>query len=79
VHVIHSSFGVESPNGFVTIVFAAHRWRGELTNMEPTKHASVSWVSVADIPAEFVETTGTALRSYLTGELMISLDGWPEP
>ena len=75
-HVIHSSFGVESPNGFVTIVFAAHEWSGELVNREPGKHSTVSWMDVAAIPEEFVDTTGTALRSYLAGGVEISLDGW---
>nr|WP_202869039.1 NUDIX domain-containing protein [Kribbella antibiotica] len=76
VHVIHSSFGVESPTGFVTIVFAARRWRGELANLEPAKHDRVEWVDSAGIPVAFVDTTATALRSYLAGEVELSLDGW---
>lgn len=76
VHVIHSSFGVESPTGFVTIVFAAHRWSGDLVNLEPEKHAVADWIDVAVIPEAFVSTTGAALRSYLAGEVAISLDGW---
>lgn len=75
-HVIHSSFGVESPNGFVTIVFATHRWSGEPTNLEPMKHACVDWVDVEAIPESFVDTTGAALRSYLSGGLDFSLAGW---
>ncbi|WP_405063453.1 NUDIX domain-containing protein [Kribbella sp. NBC_01505] len=75
-HVIHSSFGVESPTGFVTIVFAAHRWTGELTNLEPDKHATAEWIDAAAIPDAFVNTTGAALRSYLSGAVEVSLDGW---
>jgi ADP-ribose pyrophosphatase YjhB (NUDIX family) len=76
VHVIHSSFGVESPTGFVTIVFAAHRWSGELANLEPAKHASAEWIDATAIPEAFVNTTGAALHSYLAGEVEVSIDGW---
>lgn len=75
-HVIHSSFGVESPNGFLTVVFAAERWSGELVNREPHKHSRVGWVAVEELPDEFVETTGTALRRYLAGADLLSLVGW---
>jgi 8-oxo-dGTP pyrophosphatase MutT (NUDIX family) len=77
-HIIHSSFGVESPNGFLTVVFVAHEWTGELANIEPEKHAQVSWTAPESIPAEFVETTGSALRCYLTGGPNISLAGWSD-
>ena len=76
VHVIHSSFGVESPTGFVTIVFAAHRWSGELANLEPEKHSAAEWIDAVAIPEEFVNTTGAALHSYLDGNVDVSLDGW---
>jgi 8-oxo-dGTP pyrophosphatase MutT (NUDIX family) len=76
VHVIHSSFGVESPTGFVTIVFAAQRWSGELANLEPEKHSATEWIDAGAIPEEFVNTTATALHSYLAGEVAVSLDGW---
>ena len=76
VHVIHCAHGVEAPNGFLTIVFATHEWSGEPSNREPDKHAQVRWTDVTAIPAEFVSTTSTALRSYLEGGPGISLDGW---
>ncbi|WP_042371608.1 NUDIX domain-containing protein [Streptacidiphilus neutrinimicus] len=76
VHVIHGARGVEAPNGFLTIVFAAHRWSGELTNGEPDKHSEVAWVNTDRIPRNFVSTTDAALLSYLTGGPSVSLDSW---
>ena len=75
-HVIHGAWGVESPNGFLTVVFVADEWSGEPMNAEPGKHAQVCWVDVHAVPAEFVPTTGSALRRYLTGGPQVSLDGW---
>ena len=75
-HVIHSAWGVEAPNGFLTVVFVAHEWSGELENREPRKHAQVRWVDVDAIPSAFVETTASALDRYLTGGPQVSLDGW---
>ncbi|MGA5411765.1 NUDIX domain-containing protein [Streptomyces lavendulocolor] len=75
-HVIHSAWGVEAPNGFLTVVFVAHEWSGEPENREPRKHAQVRWVDADAIPEEFVETTATALHRYLTGGPQVSLDGW---
>ncbi|MEE1812993.1 NUDIX domain-containing protein [Streptomyces sp. BE133] len=75
-HIIHSAYGVESPNGFLTVVFAAHEWTGEPENREPRKHAQVRWVDAHAIPEEFVETTASALHRYLTGGPEVSLDGW---
>ncbi|MYS87612.1 NUDIX domain-containing protein [Streptomyces sp. SID5474] len=76
VHVIHGARGVEAPNGFLTVVFAAHSWSGILGNGEPEKHSEVAWVSTGSIPQEFVSTTGTALLSYLQDGPSISLDSW---
>ncbi|MFB7503716.1 MULTISPECIES: NUDIX domain-containing protein [Streptomyces] len=75
-HIIHGAWGVEAPNGFLTVVFAAHEWTGEPENREPSKHTQVCWVSAEAIPEAFVETTASALRRYLTGGPEISLDGW---
>jgi 8-oxo-dGTP pyrophosphatase MutT (NUDIX family) len=75
-HIVHSAWGVEAPNGFLTVVFMARQWTGEPANREPAKHAQVRWVDTRDIPADFVSTNATALRSYLRGEPGISLDGW---
>ncbi|OIJ96723.1 DNA mismatch repair protein MutT [Streptomyces sp. MUSC 14] len=75
-HIIHGAWGVEAPNGFLTVVFEAHDWTGEPENCEPHKHAQVCWVDTGAIPAEFVDTTAAALHHYLTGGPKVSLDGW---
>lgn len=75
-HVIHGAWGVESPNGFLTVVFATHEWTGEPENREPRKHSRVRWVDVDAIPEDFVKTTDSALRRYLAGGPQVSLNGW---
>ncbi|WP_432096932.1 NUDIX domain-containing protein [Streptomyces sp. bgisy100] len=76
-HIIHGAWGVEAPNGFLTVVFAAHEWTGEPENREPRKHAQVRWVAADAIPGEFVDTTAGALHRYLAGgRPQVSLDGW---
>ncbi|MEY9938091.1 NUDIX domain-containing protein [Streptacidiphilus sp. MAP5-3] len=75
-HVIHGARGVEAPNGFLTVVFAAHRWSGNLTNGEPEKHAQVAWVATNEIPEAFVPTTGSALTRYLHDGPQVSVDSW---
>ncbi|MEZ0070584.1 ADP-ribose pyrophosphatase YjhB (NUDIX family) [Streptacidiphilus sp. MAP12-20] len=75
-HVIHGARGVEAPNGFLTVVFATHRWSGELSNGEPDKHSEVAWISTDAIPTEFVSTTDAALLSYLSDGPSVSLDSW---
>jgi ADP-ribose pyrophosphatase YjhB (NUDIX family) len=75
-HVIHGAWGVEAPNGFLTVVFVTHEWAGEPENREPRKHAQVGWVDADAIPENFVDTTSSALRRYLSGGPEVSLDGW---
>ncbi len=75
-HIIHSAWGVEAPNGFLTVVFAAHEWNGEPENREPCKHAQVCWVDTDDIPVNFVDTTASALHRYLADGPQVSLNGW---
>jgi 8-oxo-dGTP pyrophosphatase MutT (NUDIX family) len=75
-HIIHGAWGVEAPNGFLTVVFAVHEWTGEPENREPRKHAQVRWIDTGAIPEEFVDTTSSALHRYLTGGSEVSLDGW---
>ncbi|MFI7366668.1 NUDIX domain-containing protein [Streptomyces sp. NPDC050149] len=77
VHIIHGAWGVESPNGFLTVVFATHEWTGEPENREPRKHSQVRWVDADAIPDAFVDTTASALHHYLTSGADVSLDGWP--
>ncbi|GAB2618588.1 hypothetical protein GCM10027168_58630 [Streptomyces capparidis] len=75
-HIIHGAWGVEAPNGFLTVVFAAHDWTGEPENREPRKHSQVRWVDANAIPENFVVTTSSALHHYLEGGSEVSLDGW---
>ncbi|WP_327695467.1 NUDIX domain-containing protein [Streptomyces sp. NBC_00459] len=75
-HVVHGAEGVQAPNGYLTVVFAAHAWTGEPENREPDKHAEVRWVEVDALPQEFVRTSAGALRRYLDGGPLISLAGW---
>ncbi|MEU6401271.1 NUDIX domain-containing protein [Streptomyces sp. NPDC046985] len=75
-HIIHGAWGVEAPNGFLTVVFAAHEWVGEPENREPRKHAQVRWVDADAIPENFVATTSCALHRYLAEGSKVSLDGW---
>ncbi|WP_329283174.1 NUDIX domain-containing protein [Streptomyces sp. NBC_01451] len=75
-HVVHGAEGAEIPNGYLTVVFAAHDWTGEPENREPDKHAEVRWVEVGALPAEFVGTSAGALRSHLDGGPLVSLAGW---
>lgn len=76
-HTIHGAWGVEAPNGFPTVVFAAHEWTGAPENRKPRKHARVRWVDADAIPENFVDTTSSALHRYLAGGPEVSLDdGW---
>lgn len=75
-HIIHAAWGVEAPNGFLTVVFAAHEWTGEPANREPHKHAQVRWTPTNALPDNFVPSTAEALNRYLTGSPAVSLHGW---
>ncbi|MFJ8883419.1 NUDIX domain-containing protein [Streptomyces sp. NPDC102402] len=75
-HVIHGAWGVESPNGFLTVVFVTREWSGEPENREPGKHAEVRWTGVDALPGAFVDATADALRGYLGGGHRVSLTGW---
>ncbi|UIX31755.1 NUDIX domain-containing protein [Streptomyces sp. GQFP] len=76
-HLVHGAQGAETPNGYLTVVFATHTWTGEPENREPEKHAEVCWAEVDALPGEFVRSSAGALRSYLGGGgLEISLAGW---
>ncbi|MFG3282968.1 NUDIX domain-containing protein [Streptomyces sp. NPDC048111] len=75
-HIIHGAWGVEAPNGFLTVVFAAHEWAGEPENREPHKHSQVRWIRTDAIPEAFVDTTANALHRFLTNGAPVSLDGW---
>ncbi|MFH9223251.1 NUDIX domain-containing protein [Streptomyces lydicus] len=75
-HIIHGAWGVEAPNGFLTVVFAAHEWTGEPANREPRKHDQVCWVDADALPEAFVDTTASALHHYLADGEQVSLNGW---
>ncbi|MGW2561874.1 NUDIX domain-containing protein [Streptomyces sp. NPDC001514] len=75
-HIIHGSWGVEAPNGFLTVVFAAREWTGQPENREPRKHSQVRWVDADAIPEAFVAGTADALHQYLNNGAEVSLTVW---
>lgn len=76
-HVVHAAWGVEAPNGYLTLVFSTTRWSGTAENREPAKHSAVVWTPIAEIPAEFVPSTRTALDAHLaSAPASLSLRGW---
>nr|WP_202238691.1 NUDIX domain-containing protein [Streptomyces sp. SN-593] len=77
VHVLHGAHGTQSPNGYLTVVFAAHRWTGTAENREPGKHREVRWFDVDACPREFVPSTDLALRAYLGRGPALTEHGWP--
>jgi 8-oxo-dGTP pyrophosphatase MutT (NUDIX family) len=74
--IIHAAWGVEGPNGFLTVVFVTHTWTGEPANAEPHKHSRVAWFPVEQVPKEFVSTTRRALVNYLQDGPMVSTEGF---
>jgi len=75
-HVVHSSWGATAPYGYVTVIFAAQKWRGIPENREPGKHAQVRWMSIFELPEPFISTNAHALYSYLAGDSDVTIDGW---
>jgi 8-oxo-dGTP pyrophosphatase MutT (NUDIX family) len=75
-HLVHGRHGVESPNGFLTVVFATERWAGEPENREPHKHAEVRWWDAGALPEECVPSMRLAVTGYLGGGVEVSLRGW---
>lgn len=76
--IIHGAWGVEAPNGFLTVIFAARKWDGQPVNAEPRKHAQVAWFPASQVPAELVPGRRQALLCYLRspGEPVVSTDGF---
>ena len=74
--IIHGAWGVEAPNGFLTVVFATQTWTGEPVNAEPHKHSQVAWFPVEQVPFEFVSTTREALVNYLRAGATVCTDGF---
>jgi 8-oxo-dGTP pyrophosphatase MutT (NUDIX family) len=79
-HLIHGAWGVEAPNGFVSVVFSTTTWSGTPVNREPAKHSDLAWIPTSAIPAAFVASTSTALTAYLAGRpASLTLRGWQAP
>lgn len=76
VHVVHGSWGSRAPGMYVGFVFHATQWTGTPRNAEPGKHQELRWVSPTDLPQPFMKTTMAAIRTYLTGDHLLSLEGW---
>jgi 8-oxo-dGTP pyrophosphatase MutT (NUDIX family) len=74
--IIHGAQGVEAPNGFLTVVFAAGSWTGEPVNAEPGSHSAVRWFPDNAVPTEFVSTTRQALLSYLHAGPAVTTEGF---
>ncbi|MFD5478814.1 NUDIX domain-containing protein [Streptomyces hawaiiensis] len=75
-HIIHCSWGVEAPNGFLTVVFAAQEWEGVPENREPHKHSRVRWFATDALPDRLVSTTANAIRQHLTDGTEVTMHGW---
>ncbi|MFI0944313.1 NUDIX domain-containing protein [Streptomyces sp. NPDC021020] len=76
-HVIHAAWGVEAPNGFVSVVLSTTTWSGTASNREPTKHSTVAWTPTTALPTPFVPSTSTALTSYLaSAPPSLTIRGW---
>lgn len=76
--IIHGVWGVEAPNGFLTVIFAARTWNGEPVNAEPCKHARVAWFPATQVPGELVPDRRETLLSYLRspGDPVLSTGGF---
>jgi 8-oxo-dGTP pyrophosphatase MutT (NUDIX family) len=75
-HIVHGRRGVESPNGFLTVVFATERWSGEPVNREPHKHAELRWWPAGALPEQAVPSMREAVTGYLAGGVEVSTRGW---
>jgi 8-oxo-dGTP pyrophosphatase MutT (NUDIX family) len=76
-HVIHGAWGVEAPNGFMTVVFSTPTWSGTASNREPAKHSTVAWTPTTALPTPFVPSSATALAAYLTSAPpSLTVRGW---
>ncbi len=75
-HLVHGRTATTAPDGFLTVVFAAHEWTGTPRNREPEKHARVEWVPASRVPAAFVPGSRAALDGYLGDGPRLTLRGW---
>lgn len=75
-HLVHGRWGVEAPNGFLTVVFRTERWSGEPENREPHKHSRVQWWDARGLPEEAVPSMRLAVQRALAGGVEVTLRGW---
>ena len=76
VHAVHGAWGVQAPNGFLTLVFTVRRWSGQPVNTEPDAHTQIQWHPTDSLPAPLVEGVDHVLHGYLTGVSTVTLTGW---
>lgn len=65
-HIIHGAWGVEAPNGFLTVVFTAHDWTGEPENRRTANLAS-TLRSAGSMPMPSQRSSWTRPRAPSTG------------
>ncbi|MEE1927639.1 NUDIX domain-containing protein [Streptomyces sp. TRM 70351] len=75
-HVVHGARSAESSAGYLTVVFAARAWSGELVNAEPEKHSEVCWTPLDAVPDDALPQAAEALARYRAGEHAVLLTGW---
>jgi len=75
-HIVHGAWGVEAPNGFLTVVFAAHEWTGEpetanpastrrFVGSIPTPSPRYSWTHRTQLPTPSAAVSIAGLRCHL--------------
>lgn len=72
VHTMHRN----GPTPYVDLYFRAVRWTGEPTICEPHKASDLTWVPLADPPADTVSTVSAALAHVRRRE-PYGDDAWP--
>ena len=50
---------------FITIQIIAHKFRGELKNLEPTKHSEWKWFDLEDLPEKIYSPSKKMIEAYL--------------
>jgi 8-oxo-dGTP pyrophosphatase MutT (NUDIX family) len=62
---------------WVDVVFEAIDWRGELTNAEPEKHATLDWLDLNNLPSNVVPAGRFRLEQIEAGKRYAEY-GWEE-
>lgn len=76
VHTIQVKEGWDGLGGFLLFVFAATKFTGELTNIEPDKHLAVAWSDPDDLPFPMFPTSKAAIDAYREGGPAFSTYEW---